>query len=240
MIKPCSRCAEEKQYPEDFPKTNTKKKDGSNSYRSYCKTCSNKLQIEYKTKTRKNYTPHGTPKENLINKIFGKLTVIEYYSYKQFDNSKRHVWLCKCECGNEKKVQENYLKSGHVQTCGCSRNRRQKDSPLYKGYKDISMTIWNKIKRSAKKRNHEFNISIKYAWELFEKQNNKCALSGLYINFSDNRRENHSASLDRIDSTKGYIKDNVQWVHKDVNIIKQFYSQNYFIFLCSKIADNNK
>lgn len=29
-----------------------------------------------------------------------------------------------------------------------------------------------------------------------------------------------SRSLDRINNDKGYVRDNVQWVHKDINFMK--------------------
>ena len=45
-----------------------------------------------------------------------------------------------------------------------------------------------------------------------------------------------TASLDRIDSSKGYTKDNVQWVHKDINYIKRDLSDSEFITLCKKVA----
>lgn len=43
-------------------------------------------------------------------------------------------------------------------------------------------------------------------------------------------------SLDRIDSNKGYVEGNVQWVHKDVNMMKQSYSNERFIGICCMIA----
>jgi archaellum component FlaC len=45
-------------------------------------------------------------------------------------------------------------------------------------------------------------------------------------------------SLDRIDSKLGYIEGNVQWLHKDVNYMKQEYSQEYYIDICKKVANN--
>ena len=71
------------------------------------------------------------------------------------------------------------------------------------------------------------------------KQDNKCALSGLHINFANDFKENGSASLDRIDNTKGYIEGNIQWVHKHVNNMKLTHDQDYFINLCKSIAKNN-
>jgi hypothetical protein len=49
----------------------------------------------------------------------------------------------------------------------------------------------------------------------------------------------HTASLDRIDSSKGYCEDNVQWVHKDINRMKNTFDQDYFISLCKLIAENS-
>ena len=49
-----------------------------------------------------------------------------------------------------------------------------------------------------------------------------------------------TASLDRIDNTKGYTQDNVQWVHKDINRIKSDLSQEYFLTLCKTVVDWNK
>lgn len=43
-------------------------------------------------------------------------------------------------------------------------------------------------------------------------------------------------SLDRIDSKKGYVVGNVQWVHKDINRMKNTFPQDYFIQVCKQIA----
>ena len=37
-----------------------------------------------------------------------------------------------------------------------------------------------------------------------------------------------------------YIKGNVQWLHKHVNIMKNSFPQEMFIYLCNKITENNK
>ena len=94
------------------------------------------------------------------------------------------------------------------------------------------------IRTSAKKRNINLNISIEYAWELFKKQNGKCSLSGMDIYFSTNNQYG-TASLDRIDSQKGYIEGNVQWIHKDINWMKNDFKQEDFIKYCKLIAVNN-
>lgn len=47
-------------------------------------------------------------------------------------------------------------------------------------------------------------------------------------------------SIDRIDSSEGYLKGNVQLLHKDVNMAKQQYSQDYFVEMCKAVADKEK
>lgn len=47
-----------------------------------------------------------------------------------------------------------------------------------------------------------------------------------------------TASIDRIDSSKGYTKDNIQWVHKNVNIMKMDQTMDQFLYICKKIVDH--
>lgn len=52
---------------------------------------------------------------NLIDQKFGKLLVVS----KQGTYNGKVVWLCECECGNEKEVTTNNLKNGRTKSCGC-------------------------------------------------------------------------------------------------------------------------
>lgn len=167
------------------------------------------------------------PKYNLLGHQFGDLTVI-----KSVTKNNKKFWLVKCKCGNKKLYITTSLtrKNGikHCQRCA-----------VWTGYKEISGTYWTRIQQSAKKRNLRFNLKIEYVWDLFEKQNRKCALSGVDINFYSKYNRNckkQKASLDRINSKKGYIKGNVQWVHKDINFMKQSKSNEEFIIYANLIT----
>jgi hypothetical protein len=92
-----------------------------------------------------------------------------------------------------------------------------------------------------------FKLTKKQAWNLFLKQQKKCALSDQPINFCTGNgitergwkgRLMHTASLDRIDPNKGYTIDNVQWIHKDINRMKNNFDENYFVNVCKHIAKN--
>lgn len=111
------------------------------------------------------------------------------------------------------------------------------------GYGEISGSTFHKIKNLAvqrKNRKLEFSITIEYMWNLFLEQNRKCVYSDIILTFAKHKKEHTNslgtASLDRIDSSKGYIKGNVQWVHKKINIMKQAMSHEEFIEWCKLIA----
>lgn len=180
-------------------------------------------------------------KENFVGKSWDYLTVI---SQSKNDKHQKRCWICKCKCGKEVLLSSTSVKKQHTKSCGCWNYIHRKQRKNWTGYKEIHGKLWGQIKRNAKKRNLEFNISLKYIWNLYLKQQKKCSLSGQKIIFSDTIKNFslglNTASLDRIDNTKGYIKGNVQWIHKDVNWMKQDFEQKYFIEICKKIAIKNK
>lgn len=173
---------------------------------------------------------------DLTGQKFGALTV-----KRMVKKWNRTYAECICECGHIVCVKGANLRSGNNTSCGCRTNLSRK---LWQGYKGISGNAWNRIRDCAKaKRNpmkSEFTVTIEYAWELFQKQQGKCALSGLPIYLPTTGMEYHqnkkTASFDRIDSTKGYIPGNVQWVHRDINKIKTDFPESRFIELCKAVA----
>lgn len=168
-----------------------------------------------------------------------KLTLVEIYDSDKHGNIR---WRCKCECGEESIVCSSSLNNGKVDGCAkCAiKNRSGSKSSCFNGYQEITGTFWGNIKKSSRTRSLEFSITIKQAWELFLKQNRKCALSGLFLTLNT-KANSHTgtASLDRIDSSKGYTIDNVQWVHKDINIMKSDHSDKEFINYCKLVANHN-
>lgn len=193
------------------------------------------------------YTKHnsGTNIINRVGKIYGKYEVknfVEKVKTKTF-------WLCKCECGKENIVSGDGLNKQAKRNNGCisccvkqSYNYQTgKKTFKYQMVGEIHLRYLNNLRLKAIRRKKEYNLDNYYLWQLFLKQNRKCVLSGLDLCFSSNYKNCHiqTASLDRIDSSKGYIEGNVQWVHKKVNFMKQSLSDSEFISLCKIIAENN-
>lgn len=180
--------------------------------------------------------------KDMTGQKFGMLNVVEN-SGKRRESDGAVLWRVRCECGKEKLIPRCLLVK--YKSCGCNRANNQSKSLRASlnrgGYGEIYATHWNTIKKNAKQRNLNVDIDAKYAWELFLKQNRQCALTGEKLVFS-NRCWTHdaTASLDRIDSSKGYIEGNVQWVHKVVNFMKQQFDQKEFIGWCGKIVNHHR
>jgi hypothetical protein len=113
------------------------------------------------------------------------------------------------------------------------------NSATWKGHEGIPGQFYTSIMLSAEARNIEFNVSIEYLWDLYKSQNGLCAITKIPIYFNKRIREPRTVSLDRIDSGKGYIEWNVQWVHKVINLMKLDFPQDYFIEWCHKITEAN-
>lgn len=192
--------------------------------RQTCSITERLKNLNITKRTNKDYTLRKLNKE--IGQKFNKLLIL-----KRVESTKKsHIrYLCQCDCGKEWIGQRRQIIKGYVKSCGCFHK-----SPQNNGYKNLYGSTWNKIVECAKKRGIEFNINIKDAYFIYEQQNEKCALSGRKIGWTNSKIR--SASLDRIDSTKGYTKDNIQWVHKDINKMKMDITQKEFIKLCKEIT----
>jgi hypothetical protein len=121
--------------------------------------------------------------------------------------------------------------------------KRGPDHPQWNGHGEISgRWFYHHVTRErfqGDRTRVPVEVTIEQIWDLFLKQERKCALTGMELTISPTAQYN-DASIDRIDSSKGYVIDNIQWVHKHVNMMKRTYSQDYFIAMCKKVAEHNE
>jgi hypothetical protein len=188
--------------------------------------------------------PKSPDKTTLKNKRFGKLVTIEKINKKDVRGRPRVYWRCRCDCGTYKEIRQEVLGT-RTNSCGCNAfppSVNSSDHHFWSGYEEISGTYLADIRRKAEDAGRVFAVSPEFLWALYLKQNRRCRLSGLPIRFSAGRKERGSqtASLDRIDSSKNYTEDNVQWVHKKINIMKNVFPQDEFIEMCRLVTSNQK
>jgi len=96
------------------------------------------------------------------------------------------------------------------------------------------MTVLKDCRVSSKKRGHEFNITYEDILVLLDKQDHRCAFTGREFTWTS-----HSPgkfSIDRIDSGKGYVLENIQLVCGPANMAKHWLTHEEFLQLCREVT----
>lgn len=181
-----------------------------------------------------------TDYKNMIGKKFGELTVIGKHLPEDALYPSHYSWVVQCSCGNTRVMPACYLTcKGRTKCKACASKARRLNG------NGIPSHFYSTIRAGARKRDLKFDetgLSKKWLFSLYLKQNKKCALTGLDITFAetniDHDKGKSTASLDRIDSSMGYVQENVQWVHKDINMMKQGFLEDYFKSICQAVASH--
>lgn len=148
--------------------------------------------------------------ENLINKQFGKLTVINgplnIPDEKQWKHKQRK-WLCKCDCGNEVIRVTNQLNKGSATSCGCASKERivKLNTQNCRPFEWIYNNLLRCAKSSDRKSSLTFNEFLEFT------KINRCHYCGDVIEWRDRNSKsnpNNCYYLDRKDNLIGYTKEN--------------------------------
>lgn len=188
----------------------------------------------YQTSTRYLFNRGGKHcgcqlKTDLIGKRFGKGIVIRFVGHiirGKVSSRPACQWELQCDCGTIYKCISENLLSGTTASCGCQRKSFHNTC----NGKFISTYLKN-IKSDARRRGLEFKLTREQLETSLHFQHYKCNLSGLPISMDEG-----TASLDRIDNTGHYIIDNVQWVHRRINYMKNTLPQEDFLDLCKTVC----
>lgn len=163
-----------------------------------------------------------------IGEQYGQMKVIsEAYTRPPRRNK---VWDVVCvKCGRETtKNKEQLEKHSGCRSCSTAeRNRRV----CYKGTKNITGKRVARVRTNALKRGYEFELTAHDFQDIWDAQGGRCAYTGLELT-----EENWSP--DRFDNDRGYEKDNVRIVVRDVNYAKQSLAYEEFVNLCKLVVEN--
>lgn len=122
------------------------------------------------------------------------------------------------------------LMSGACRPC-CSRNNKES----YQKYQKINSIegVFKNSRRAAKDRKREFDFSLEEIQAMWDNQQGICAYTGMPMNFTPG--DPWKTSLDRIDSSLGYIKGNVVLCGLRVNFMKRDLTLTEFYDTIQKI-----
>lgn len=202
-----------------------------------------------------------TPRKNLHNIIKHNWKIINYDHTDVFINTKgkkigkrtlQHIYTAEClKCNKNSLVRWSDISQNKSTQCVECHNKEylinaqlgiQKignTNSNYRGTKNVPAKYFTAIRLGAKSRKIDLEIDIYDLQEQWDKQKGVCAYTGLKLtpNFIKDKRNQFSLqpSLDRIDSSVGYTKDNIQWVCRTVNWAKLSLTHEEFLKLCKLV-----
>lgn len=142
-------------------------------------------------------------------------------------------------CGVNVVTDSNRTKAYCSKLCRVAAAKgREKDSRS-SSVEGTLKSILHGIKSRAAKKQLAVDLDIEFLLWLYEQQNGKCSRTGRTLLASSGACKvlsvSDTVSVDRVDSTKGYTKDNVELVTYSYNTAKNTMTTEEFITMCKQV-----
>jgi hypothetical protein len=141
---------------------------------------------------------------DLTGQKFGKLTVDKYKGKNKHNQS---MWLCKCQCGNNKIIVGTSLRNGSTRSCGCLQRDIAKARTTHRRSYSREYKIWQcMIQRCENPKNPKYytygekGIYVCGRWHSFE---------SFWSDMGNSPGPQYS--IDRKNNSGPYSPDNCHW-----------------------------
>lgn len=178
-----------------------------------------------------------------VGDIFGNLTAV------RFDGN-TGSWIFKCVCGNECSPVTHKIRIGKIKSCGCHplcpNSRVEKEHKVKRAKSRESgkcrlTAMFSTLKSSAEKRGIPFAILKSDIATLAEKQQWRCAQTGIPLNLTyGNGQQPFGPTIDRIDNDIGYEPGNIQLVCFMYNCAKNQFTTSDVFRLARALIDQQQ
>jgi len=158
-----------------------------------------------------------------VGRTFGRLTVKRVLG---FGKTGQTILLCECECGVCFASSRANLSGGTV-SCGCVKKQPKKPCDKLSPEEVRLRAKFATCKARANKKGFEFSLTKDQLKELLQGQCRYCGAGG----------EGSGLGVDRIDSLRGYVIDNVDTCCKTCNFGKNKYSEAEFGKWIDRVAE---
>lgn len=154
---------------------------------------------------------------DLVGKKFTNLLVLKRIDSNQH---RRRTFLCLCDCGKKTIVIGSKIKNGSTKSCGCIRRDKRLGNRIPIGIAPLNRLISN-YKGNAKHKKLDFELSNKELCKLFSGLCYYCGSEPSSIMISKKCYGKYTYNgIDRLDNSKGYVKNNCVSCCKECNYRK--------------------
>lgn len=180
----------------------------------------------------------------LLDSIYRKHTWGKIINHFKLGMKKKCRW-----CNRVKNIEEfNVGKKTKYNTskfiCSVCEKDYQYDHK-YRTIENFLRSLVNGVKGRCRARSIKFDINFDCINKLYIEQNGRCLLTGIKLELKKPKDNNSrpfpfSPSIDRIDSNKGYTKNNIRLICWSMNNSLNMYGEDVYRFVAIKYISKNK
>lgn len=164
--------------------------------------------------------------------------------YKNRSTKDGHFNICKL-CTNtvnrkyEKSDRGKHVRSKTSKTYYRSEQGKKRDKELKtKSINHYLKYRLKNIRSPGRRKKRKVDIDLNYLLNLYHTQSGRCNISKVHMTHA--LFDLKCVSIDRIDSSKGYIKGNIQLVCRAINLGKQHLPNQAMIEFINEVANNGQ